>query len=308
MKLSIPQGFSRCNNRHIKAKINAKTGGPEDWFTPKNMAQFGYKTFSFDFFVNWQTNRFVNCLWMKRFIDVKLSALIQDANWKDKIVGLLKESEGEARLLDLYTFCTTQGLHADFLIFNDDLGAEDSPIIYARVQANGFRIKCITLETLKEKIRIGTGRAFTIGSKGLGFSTSSLECLLSKTDTPYPGDADVVLANDNYSEFVILEFKKHNLAAPLSQQRLSNYYPRPDRAKYNRLNMLRQWLPNARLYTVYYTTDARNETKIELNAYGEAALGEYASVELNSPSNKNDQEEVLHYLRQCSYFFNQSMQ
>ena len=308
MKLSIPQGLSRCNNRHIKAKINAKTGGPEDWFTPKNMAQLGYKSFSFDFFVNWDTHKFVNCLWMKRFIDVKVSALIQDANWKDKIVGLLKESEGEARLLDLYTFCTTQGLHADFLIFNDAMWSTDQLIIYARVQANGFRIKCITLETLKEKIRMGTGKAFTIGSKGLGFSTSSLECLLSKTDTPYPGDADVVLANDNYSEFIILEFKKHNLAAPLSQQRLNNYYPRPDSAKYNRLNMLREWLPNARLYTVYYTTDARNGTKLELNAYGGVALGEYASLALNSPSNKNDQEEVLDYVSQCVHFFNKPVQ
>ena len=307
MKLSMPQGLSRCDNRHIKAKTNVQTGGPEDWFTPENMAQLGYKAFSFDFFVNWNTNKFVNCLWMKRFIDVSVSELIQDINWKDNIAELLKELEGEERLIDLYNFCCTQGLHADFLIFNDDLWSVDPLIIYVRVQADGYKIKTINLETLKEKIRMGTGRAFTIGSKGLGFSTSSLECLLSKTDTPYPGDADVVLANDNYSEFVILEFKKHNLLDPLSQQRLSNYYPRPDSAKYNRLNMLRQWLPNARLYTVYYTTDARNETKLELNAYGKATLDEYDYLELHSPSNKNDQEGILEYVRQCAYFFNKPM-
>ena len=71
--------------------------------------------------------------------------------------------------------------------------------------------------------------------------------------------------------------------------------------------MLRQWLPNARLYTVYYTTDARNETKLELNAYGKAALDEYDSLEIHSPSNKNDQEGILEYVRQCAYFFNKPM-
>ena len=56
MKISTPQGLSRCDNRNIKAKTNQTSGGPENWFTKENLAQLGYKAFTFDFFVNWEKN------------------------------------------------------------------------------------------------------------------------------------------------------------------------------------------------------------------------------------------------------------
>ena len=304
MKISTPQGLSRCDNRNIKAKTNQISGGPESWFTKENLAQLGYKSFTFDFFVNWEKNIFIKTLWFKRFININISELIKDPNWKSVITKSLIDADGSAYLNDIYNFCNLHHLTADFVIFNEDNWSKEDPIIYARLKGDNLDLKVIYIEDLKGKISFATGRPFKIGKKGLFYSTSKLECHLSTSDTPYPGDADLILTDKNYNIIALVEFKKHNLNTFISEQKLSNYYPRPDGVKYRRLDMLRKYLTNTNLFTLYYTTDSRNITKIELNSYDQFELSEWDTIELSSPSDKSNQNEILDYLVSCANFFN----
>lgn len=302
MQISLPQGLSQCSDRTKKAQKNLISGGPEDWFSSKNVKRLGYKSFSFDFFVNWSNEKFVRVLWFKRFLDINVNSLIQESEWRTIVENKIIDFEGSEYLSDIFNFCTKYNMYADFLLFNDQNWTNSDLVIYARLQNNGFLIKAITLEELRNKIRIGTGRPFKIGSKGLRYSTSQLECYLSVTETPYPGDADLILANDTLSKFKIIEFKKHNMPDPISQQNLLNYYPKPDGAKYKRLEILRQYLPNAELYTIYYTTNNRNQTKIELNSDENQKLIVGHSKIISSPRNKNFENEIMSYLRECCDF------
>lgn len=304
MMITTPKILNRCENRSISARINPQSGGPEDWFTNHNLKLLGIQSFSFDFFVNWETNRFVRTIWFKRFFDKSINGFIGRHEWKSIIEQYLVAHEGEEQLQNLYNFCEEQKLHADFLIFNEYNWNVNEKIIYARLKSsNSFFIKAITLNELKLKIRQGTGRPFYIGDKGLIYSTSKLECYLSRTDTPYPGDADILLKNNDRYGFKLIEFKKHNLNTSITSQQLSNYFPHPDGTKYRRLNLLSNYLPNTQLYTLYYTTDDRFETKLELNSYSGDGLIQGATTLLGSPKNKNNTDEILKYISDCVDFF-----
>lgn len=305
MIISIPRSLSRCDDRSIPAQTNLYSGGPEDWFTEQNLSQLNIKSFSFDFFVNWRKNRFVKTLWFKRFIDISVNELVSKLDWESLIADSLFKHEGLLQLENLFHFCQEQNLNADFLIFNEQNWNEKEKIIYARLNSSSsFRIKKITLDELKYKIRLGTGKPFSIGSKGLLYSTSKLECYLSTTDTPYPGDADILLKNNDNSGYKLIEFKKHNLKTPIEDQNLSNYYPSPDWAKYTRLHILSQYLPNTQLYTLYYTTDDRHQTKIELNSFSGGKLVSDRTTVISSPVNKHDTRHILEYIKKCMSFFN----
>ncbi|WP_305829921.1 hypothetical protein [Photobacterium leiognathi] len=304
MIISTPRTLSLCKNRSILAKTNPQSGGPEDWFTENNLQQLGMQSFSFDFFVNWEKNKIANCLWFKRFIDIDTDILTSTDNWEQMLEKHLIEHEGLLQLKNIFTFGKEQKLRIDFLLFNEHNWNENKEIIYARlISEDSFKIKAVSLDELKNKIRVGTGQPFKI-RKGLTYSTSKLECNLSITETPYPGDADILIKNKEDNGFKLIEFKKHNLKTPISEEKLSNYYPHKDASKYNRLNLLKKFLSNTQLYTVYYTTDSRFETKIELNAYSDSGLMEGPSILLDSPKDKSDINYIYKYLSNCVEFFN----
>ncbi|NJI27153.1 hypothetical protein HBI98_08065 [Aeromonas veronii] len=303
MKISLANTLSLCNDRTKKANINISSGGPESWFKTEHLDKFEINAFSFDFFVNWESGRLVRTIWLKRFIDISVNELTKDINWENTIRHLLIKFEGCEQLKRLSMFGRSQMLNVCFLLFNDDNWSINEGIIYTRLNNDySIDVKVITIDELKNKIRIGTGKKFNIGRKGLLYSTSKLECYLSTTDTPYPGDVDIILSNRDFSEFKIIEYKKHNLSTPIEEQALYNYYPNPDRIKYNRLEILRKYLTNAELYTLYYTTDHRLETKIELNSNGSNILIQGKSVYLSSPSDKSDTSAVLEYLKKALLF------
>lgn len=305
MNIFTPRALSLCKDRSIKAKTNALSGGPEDWFTEYHLNQLGIQSVSFDFFVNWKQKKFMNTIWLKRFIDVDVSTLVQMDDWQTNLISKLKEHEGPSQLSNLFKFCYSQKIYANFVVFNESNWNENEPIIYARLTSpTSFKVKAISLTELKFKIRQGTGRPFKIGEKGLLYSTSNLECYLSRTDTPYPGDADILLRNKDQNGFKLIEFKKHNLQDPIHSQKLSNYFPRPDGSKYQRLHILSQYLPNTQLYTLYYTTDDRFQTKIELNSICGGGLIEGRSILLESPKDKTDKIGIINYLSKCVEFFN----
>ncbi|EFN4632578.1 hypothetical protein FQH96_20265 [Escherichia coli] len=62
------------------------------------------------------------------------------------------------------------------------------------VTDDGFWMSFEKIETskLRDIIAKKTGKRFKM-SKELFYGTSLLECYLSKTDTPYPGDVDTII-------------------------------------------------------------------------------------------------------------------
>ena len=104
-----------------------------------------------------------------------------------------------------------------------------------------------------------------MGGKGLTLGLSTLECYLAndKKDeaAAWPGDADLVLVDSNFTPYAIIEFKKHtpsNRSFSFDDQKLSNYYRwgednwSQDGRKYNRLATFQGLLEWQRTTTSYY--------------------------------------------------------
>ena len=131
------------------------------------------------------------------------------------------------------------------------------PILDVLINKNGkvAEIKKVDLQTHMEQIRTLSGGPTRIGSKGLKFSKTELECFLSKTDAVWPGDADMVLVNNGNEGIAILEFKKHTLDAKIEEHMFVRYYPKPDGRKYDRLALLRDSMNNSiPIIIIYYPT------------------------------------------------------
>lgn len=136
---------------------------------------------------------------------------------------------------------------------------------------------CFRLGTFKEIIQEYSGGAVRIGNKELIYGTTNLECVLSKTDSAYPEDMDMLLLNENADPVAIFEFKKHTLSPDVSDQKLSNYYPNPDRRKYDRLAIFKEYVFNRLAIDV----------PIILFYYPSNPVGEYCRVEVLTGSAGN---------------------
>ena len=101
-----------------------------------------------------------------------------------------------------------------------------------------FEIVSRTVRALKKFIRRESGGPIRVGTKGLTYGTSAIECFLSKTESAYPGDVDTIVCDKNGNLFLMVEYKKHNLDRPISADLAGKYYPKKDGRKYQRLNAL----------------------------------------------------------------------
>ncbi len=154
--------------------------------------------------------------------------------------------------------------------FRDDAPWSPQPSRIVAVDATAAVNADSTLTIVRQEIRRLSGGPVSIGTKGLFWGTTSLECHLSSTDSLWPGDVDAILFSDDVDcrPIAILEYKKHNLDTPLQDQRLSNYYPSPDGRKYNRMAILARQLAGSEdvpVVVVYYSTKEHiTQVKLEL--------------------------------------------
>jgi len=260
--------LARCDNRKLLPRENPVAGAPEHWFTNPILSEFGKVGISFDFFVNWSLNPYqlTPNIWIKRILNVPPASLTDS-----DIQKILINSEGEDYLLLLATYAERQGLRLTYLLFRDiKWGKEAEDIIGVTVTRSNsgvsLAVQRITLDILQRTIRTHSGGEVRVGEKGLTYGTSELECYLSTTNSAYPGDVDlVVLDVETLDPEVILEYKKHNLSTSISEQKLGNYYPHPDRRKYDRLAILRDHLkPIPVLLNLYYPTNPETNACIEI--------------------------------------------
>lgn len=254
--------LASCANRSQIAKEHPLLGSPQAWLSNAFLLQFNLVGVSFDYFIDWSTGALDRELWLKCPLNARIIRDWYTAS-DASICDLLR---GHSRFRDLVNFAANSNCTAAAIIFDDDQNwnSDVAPVLLARWPADnrsgfGLEIKRSTLGEVKNLIRKKSGGPISIGSKGLIYGTSRLECHLSRTDALWPGDADLLICDRSSKRpVVLLEFKKHTDRARIGfqDQRLSNYYPNPDRRKYDRLMLLaKQIAPNGvRVFNIYYST------------------------------------------------------
>lgn len=291
--------LARSDNRWIQPKAHPFSGGPEDWFSDVALSHTGLQGISFDFFINWTTGMLSPAFWIKRIVkqDFQPWPTPDAALWQ----RLLEQCDGPEYLQRLAAFAHRYGVSLTCQLFKDSYHWVDQmPLVSARLDADGgvLQAQIKTVSALKVEIRALSGGPVQIGSKGLIYSTSTLESYLSHTDALWPGDADLILVDEQGAPAALLEFKKHTLETPMSAQRLSNYYPRPDGRKYDRLAILRDFLsPDLPLVVVYYPTRPTHHTVVLERVEGAAgALESTLRQEVPLPAGPEDSAGILQAL------------
>lgn len=286
-----------CSDRTRLAKENPKISSPDFWMPIVAAKTENLCTVSFDYFINWQNRRLDRDFWLKCPISASVIP-----NWKDleddEISTLLRQHEPFRALV---SFSGANNASASAIIFDDsqNWSSSDSKLIVAHwprdeSTGKGLTISRIHLENIKDAIRSKSGGPIEIGQKGLIYGTSRLECFLSTTNSLWPGDADLVICEKiSMRPLALIEFKKHTEKSSIKfqDQRLSNYYPSPDRRKYDRLSLLSEQISPAskvKLFTAYYSTNPLElQIKIEeiIGTSGALTSGREAQVSIQ-PSNQ----------------------
>ena len=150
------------------------------------------------------------------------------------------------------------------------------------------RVQRLDLQAIRDLIAIHTGERFT-PQKGLYWSTTELEGYLATTDTPWPGDADLVLvALDTGLPKAIVEFRKQTQDRGLTS-RFSEYYPRPDGRRWDRLAVLASHFePVPPLLAIHYSVVATEREVLLVRIEGQpGALSETSEVRYEVPTSSS---------------------
>jgi hypothetical protein len=288
--------LAKCDNRNLLAKKHPFSGSPEDWFNNKIINVSGVFGISFDFFVDWQKNKIAEEIWNKLIVDGS------EARWlsydKSFLYEEIKKVGGSCMINKLVDFSFRYNFKLKYFLFKEQNSWCDSDRIL-KIEM-GFDVentiaKIITIKELQYNIQKLSGGEVRLGSKGLIYGTSTLECYLSKTNSLWPGDVDLLLLDSDGKCLALLEFKKHTLNSGIGTQRLSNYYPTPDGRKYNRLALLRDYLgKDVPIIIVYYpTTHTLNEYKIEVISGEMGRLATEKTDVAKLPKNIDEYSSIL---------------
>ena len=297
--------LAKCTDRSQLPKTHPSGVSPDDWYHNDLLIQNNLFGISFDFFINWSAlpATFTPTIWIKRV--VKNGIIYSDVS--KNIDEVLLTEFGSQYLNRLLDFSVQYQLAVQFLLFNDQLDWNNTAstllLVTAKeneIKQHSFLTQEINISTLRNLIQQHSGGKVKVGAKGLTFGTSCLECFLSKTESLYPGDVDLLLLNDYNFPIAILEFKKHTLDTSIDNQQLSTYYPTPDARKYDRMAILRDYLlsfnaTNNKLpvINIYYpTSNGFEEGRMELVAGEVGSLKALAASNFNLPFD-NSTEQIL---------------
>ncbi|HEY9268553.1 MAG TPA: hypothetical protein VIO39_03745 [Methylotenera sp.] len=295
--------LAKCKNRSELAKENPILGGPDIWFNGNLLEKIGIKSVGFDFFIDWSNNILDRNLWLKRLTLANIDVHSLSDN---EIINSLKED----KFLDLVLFSRANKFTASAIIYNDNQNWSDQShlihVFWPKDATNnkGLRVDKIYLKDIKQLIKAKSGGPVKMGTKGLTYGTSRLECSLCHSDALWPGDADLILLNNNYLPIAVLEFKKHTASSgiPFNEQRLGNYYPSPDGRKYDRLKHLSDQINgdvSIPLFLIYYSTISTEHRVIVEQVIGNVgALQAIGSVFFTIDENdiNGSFEKVIQYI------------
>ena len=299
-----------CNNRAHPAPTHPFSGDPDEWLADTYLEPQDLVGLTFDFFVNWTTRKASNRLWIKRIVNqsftpwpITLSHDTSNAVYQKAIY----QCDGEEKVKQLCRFATKYRMSCHYFLFKEssDWKNSPSPIVAVSFGEGGLvtDVRKVELPFLMERIQTHAGGKVFVGRKGLGLGSSTLECYLAnaRTGAAWPGDADLVLVDSNFTPHAIIEFKKHTSNArrfSFDDQKLSNYYRQGDKwsrdgRKYNRLAMLRDYLSgNAPLpfIVVYFPTPTSiNQVQLERVEGADQELRTTESEFVPLPNVKNEE-------------------
>ena len=294
--------LARCDNRRVRARSHPFSGDPEDWLSDTYLGPYGLEGFTFDFFVNWSTGSIPNQLWIKRVIEK--SFYPWPITLSHDISNAIYQCDGEKRVRNLCAFADRYDMSCHYFLFKESLDSRHppAPIIEVTFDGSGsvVSVQEVELSILMARIQQLRGGRASVGSKGLTYGLTSLECFLSKTSALWPGDADLVLVDSSFTPLAIIEFKKHTLNSPISDQRLANYYPTRDPRKYDSLALFRDYLNGSAsalpIIVVYYSIKPSfSQVKLECI---EGAAGSLRAThsQLVSLPNASDEESCRGFI------------
>lgn len=301
------QGLSlaRCDNRSVIARDHPVLGGPVNWAPPGTTIERRLAWLNFDFFIDWGSTEtpVSNHLWLKIPVRRPFFDEIRGVEGEKIRELLLSESD----FVQLVRFGKQQGFTISAIIFDDygDFRSEFNAWIFTvQPEKKSFSCHRLTLGQLMGLIQKHSGGPVKVGSKGLMYGTSRLECFLSKTDAAWPGDVDALLVDSsaNFEAKAIFEFKKCTNRARVAfcNERLGNYYPHPDKRKYDRLAFLGERLSAdgaLPIHIVFYSNQADERRLIfeiaELSGRSSELRVIYRNVYDIAPNNGQDVREIM---------------
>ena len=284
MKIYSPKAVA-SDNRSVYPEENVLSGSPYGWFDTAFFRNEHIGVTTFDFLVEWESIRIYPVIWVKR---VYYSWLVKSDN-NDVLFDSIINCDGMDFVKATYRFCIHNGLRFQYVLIPAWTEQEwiqhssdiNTPIIIFDVTnyKKGNTSQVVTkfslsafIEFLKEKRKAPA----PMGSKGLYWSATALESLLSKPnqklnydgDAIYPGDADIVLfaTNQEHRTLAIIEIKKHNrgskrFAATIQDESIKLYDHR-DIRKYQSLFSLKHAL-KTRFFMLFYPTTTEKCIKIQ---------------------------------------------
>lgn len=251
---------AKCDNRNV---VTSPGVDPMHWIE-KALAS-NMKSVSFHFFMNWNAKpvEVAGPLWLTSLVTASSPDEVSGASDDDVLAAFHQTGSGD-RLRELAVLATRLSTSATGVLLaemNTQHLSDKSPVWLVTLNDESgqkYDIERITLAGLSQRIERIRGGPAALGSKGLIYGTSAMECWLSKTQNLFPGDCDCLIIKAGCPA-ALLEMKKHTLPVPISENLVSRYYPRPDGRKYNSLFALKRRIEQAfgnelPLAVVYYAT------------------------------------------------------
>lgn len=235
---------------------------PESWISSSLPVEWALS--SFHFFVDWSCDPPVagRQIWLTRQLTYSEAEYSSDPDSSD-ILKVFKEDAARNEFEKIWEVCRVQGHRLALVLLPDVKGREiterSNVWVITKEESADYRVYNIDVSQLKQAVKRHSGGEVRVGGKGLKYATSKVECYLSKSEAAYPGDADAVLIDSNNKIKFIIEYKKHNLTAPISEHLAKKYYAKSDWRKYRRLYALSEFYYNQGLGKVpiiifYYST------------------------------------------------------
>lgn len=249
---------ARCDDR---TKVLTVVEQPLEWIqTALGATQ---SLLSFHFLVSWVADppRIAGPLWLTRLLMASHDQEIATAT-EAQVRAALDASDVSRCLAPLSSFAARLGAPVECVLlpeYSRKAVDADSPVwrlLPSESGALGIRVQ--TVQELSEEIRTIRGVDAALGSKGLIYGTSAVECLLSRSGNIFPGDCDGLILDAGAPQ-AIVELKKHTLPGPIGENLASRYYPVPDGRKFDALAALQRQCQSAcgrdvPIAVVYYAT------------------------------------------------------
>ncbi|CCG85781.1 hypothetical protein [Erwinia piriflorinigrans] len=294
-----PLQQARCTDR---CQI---TGGPEpgNWIVPS--LPLGWRLVSFHFFVDWNHTPLAvaDRIWMTRQLRLDVGDTLDNIS-KDKILAQFYDGGTFEEFAELERIFAPCGQQVSVILLPEiPVGdIDDNTPIWAIIRGQNGEPqfgKC-PVSHLKTRIQHHSGGPVSVGNKGLTYGTSAVECALSRTKAAFPGDADAVIVDDQHRIRYIIEYKKHTLDTPISEHLVHEYYPTPDRRKYQRLEALatryrRSQSSHIPLVVLYYSTK-KPEIRLQEITSMNATNIKIGKDSQDWPVNANTSADVVNWL------------